>query len=89
LNTLIMLAFALVCSVGVNAYLWFSRDQQALSFQSKITGLEGEITKLKTEPQPTLEAKQILHDLTRGEALVRIRRVDPDDVLVRSPRGRV
>ena len=44
---------------------------------------------LKSNPQYSLDARQILHDLTRGEALVRIARVDPEDVLLRSPKGRL
>lgn len=40
-------------------------------------------------PQKTIDAAQVLHDLTRGDALVRITRVDPEDVLLRSPKGRM
>jgi hypothetical protein len=36
---------------------------------------------------PGRTAAEILHDLTRGAALVKIERVDPSDVLLRSPRS--
>lgn len=39
-------------------------------------------------PQKTIDAAQILHDLTWGSTLVTVTRVDPDDVLLRSPKGR-
>lgn len=82
--TLFFLAF----SLAINAFQWRDRKREASLFQSKILDAEAEAAKLKTEPQPTIDAKQILHDLTRGEALVRIRRVDPEDVVIRSPRDR-
>lgn len=34
----------------------------------------------------TIEAQQILHDLTAGEALVRIIPISPNDVFLRSPK---
>lgn len=42
----------------------------------------------KPPPQKTIDAAQILHDLTWGSTLVTVTRVDPDDVLLRSPKGR-
>ncbi len=36
---------------------------------------------------PSIAAAEILHDLTRGSALVRIERINPVDVLLRSPRA--
>lgn len=41
------------------------------------------------ESEPSYDARQLLHDLTRGEAVIRIKRIDPDDILIRSPRGRL
>lgn len=38
------------------------------------------------EPQ-SQDAKRLLMDLLRGDALVRITRIAPEDVLLRSPRG--
>lgn len=78
----------LVISLAANAFQWWERKRETSRLQSKIRDAEAEAAKLKTEPQPTTDAKQILHDLTRGEALVRIRRVDPEDVVLRSPRDR-
>lgn len=35
----------------------------------------------------TFDATMLLHDLTRGNALVKVTRVAPEDVILRSPRG--
>lgn len=44
-------------------------------------------TKLKKyQSEPSYEAQQLLHDLTRGSGLVKITRVDPSEVFLRSPR---
>lgn len=47
--------------------------------------------KLKKSPpkQETYDATALLHDLTAGRALVRIERIAPADVFLRSPRGNV
>jgi len=37
--------------------------------------------------EPSYDARLLIHDLTRGDALVRVSRVNPEDVLLRSPRG--
>lgn len=42
----------------------------------------------KPPPQKTIDATQILRDLTRGDALVKISRVDPENILLWSPKGR-
>ncbi|MES3012639.1 MAG: hypothetical protein V4750_02780 [Pseudomonadota bacterium] len=34
----------------------------------------------------TLTAEALLHDLTEGSALVRVERINPNDVFLRSPR---
>jgi hypothetical protein len=36
--------------------------------------------------QPSYEARMLIHDLTAGDALVRVTRVAPEEVLLRSPR---
>lgn len=38
------------------------------------------------KPQQTYDVRELLHDLTLGGALVQIKRVDPNDVFLRSPR---
>lgn len=38
-------------------------------------------------PTPTFGAEELLHDLTRGPALVRVERVDASNLLIRSPKG--
>lgn len=60
---------------------------------SEIAKLEQEIANLEARPVPkaketlTVEAQQILHDLTaHGEAIVRITPLSPTDIFWRSPR---
>jgi hypothetical protein len=38
------------------------------------------------KPTPTTDARQLLHDLTMGEAIVRIIPIDPSEIFIRSPR---
>lgn len=40
----------------------------------------------KPVEQLTVTAEQLLHDLTAGAALIRVERVNPADVFLRSPR---
>jgi hypothetical protein len=44
--------------------------------------------KFKKAPAQTLELRQFASDLFRGEALLRVTRIDPADILLKSPRGR-
>lgn len=37
----------------------------------------------------SLDATMLLHDLTRGAGLVKVTRIAPEDVILRSPRGAV
>jgi hypothetical protein len=42
----------------------------------------------KPGPVPTLEAEQLLHDLTaNGQAVLRVTVIDPRNLLLRRPRG--
>lgn len=43
--------------------------------------------KIAPKPQSDYDARMLLHDLTAGSGLVRVQRVAPEDVLLRSPRG--
>lgn len=57
----------------------------------KCEKMAAEIKALKSAPPPkketlTVEAQQILHDLTAGESIVRIIPISPGDVFWRSPR---
>lgn len=41
----------------------------------------------KHKPLESYEVRDLLHDLTSGDALVHIKRIAPTDVFLRSPRG--
>lgn len=45
------------------------------------------LRKLKKTAPLTTDARAMLHDLTSSAALVKVTRVDPQDILIRSPRG--
>ncbi len=47
---------------------------------------KAEIEALKKTPPLSVSAQELLHDLLRGSALVRIERISPADVLLRSPK---
>jgi len=40
----------------------------------------------KKQPTPTQDASELLADILRGGALVHVKRICPEDVLLRSPR---
>ena len=65
------LAFILTLSLTFNAYLYLI------------------IRKLNAQPPKrvlTVEAQQVLHDLTRGAAIVKITPVNPEEIFLRSPK---
>lgn len=45
-----------------------------------------ELEAAKKAPTPTISAEELLHDLTRGSAIIRVERISPADVMLRSPR---
>jgi hypothetical protein len=45
------------------------------------------LAEAKKAPAPTLEAQQLLHDLTAGGAIVRLECLNPADLLLRSPKS--
>lgn len=45
------------------------------------------LIKAKKAPAPTLEAKDLLANVLRGNAIVQIRVIDPENLMLRSPRG--
>ncbi len=47
---------------------------------------EAAMEKARKAPAPSLTAEALIHDLTSGAALVRIERLNPADVFLRSPR---
>lgn len=49
-------------------------------------GLGIYIASFKRRAPLSKSAEELLHDMTRGQALIRVTRVDPDDVFLRSPR---
>jgi hypothetical protein len=44
------------------------------------------LSQFKTQKTSTYDARQLLHDLTAGSAHVEIRRIDPNQYFMRSPR---
>lgn len=38
-------------------------------------------------PQKTIDAQQLLHEITGGQAILRINVIDPGDILLKSPRS--
>lgn len=40
----------------------------------------------KLKPTPTLEAEQLLHDLTKGSAIVKVEVIDPTNLILWNPR---
>jgi len=42
----------------------------------------------KPQPQPDYDATQLMHDLTAGPAIVKITRLNPTEIIMRSPRDR-
>lgn len=63
---------ALIVSVGINVICGWHLSRKAK----------------KIPPQETYDVQALLTDLLRGSALVKVERVSPADVLLRSPRGR-
>ena len=61
--------------------------QLRLKHDNEIEFLQEEIEKLKVEPKKTLtiDAQQVLHDLTRGGAVVKITPLDPTEIFYRAP----
>ena len=45
-----------------------------------------ELEAAKKKPAPTVTAEEILHDLTAGASLIRVERINPENVFLRSPR---
>ncbi len=53
----------------------------------KYQALRQALIAAKKAPHPTLDVEQLLHDLTRGPAVLRVEVVDAKNLLLRSPRG--
>jgi hypothetical protein len=45
------------------------------------------LIKAKKTPKPSYTAEMLMHDLTRGQAVIRIERVAPEDIFLRSPKS--
>lgn len=85
--TPVFAGFFLVSFV-LNIYLALQRIQKQSAYEILKRGyaeLEASVAKLKKVP--TYDAQQLLHDLTAGDAIVRIQRLGPTDYMVRSPKG--
>ncbi len=48
---------------------------------------QSQVDAAKKRPAPTLTAEELIHDLTRGPAVVRIERIDSTELFMRSPRA--
>lgn len=71
------LAFALsasLCGIG-----WLVVDRNRL--KSQITDLREYVAKKAKDP--SYDCRKLLHDLTEGDALVKITRIEPLDVFIR------
>ena len=83
---LLMDYLAVACvSSALTGLAWYFYEQSSLKkllFEHK-TALEAAV---KTPPL-SVSAEEILHDLTCGQSLVRIERINPGNVLLRSPRS--
>jgi len=44
------------------------------------------LRRLKTSPKQSVDARQLLHDLTKGRAIVKIEILDPAELFYRSPK---
>ena len=44
------------------------------------------LRRLKTSPKQSVDARQLLHDLTKGRAIVKIEILDPSELFYRSPK---
>ena len=44
--------------------------------------------KKATAPPPSLELREFLADLASGAGVIRVTRLDPSDLMLRSPKGR-
>lgn len=40
----------------------------------------------RKKPRPSITAENLMHDLTRGQAVIRIEVIDPSAILLRSPK---
>lgn len=73
--TLIILAAICVASVAFNLYQFKETEK-----------LQADIEALKRKGPESYEVRDLLRDLATGRALVKITRVEPMDVFLRSPR---
>lgn len=51
-----------------------------------VRSLKTNLQRTRKAPAPTLEAEQLLHDLTRGGSVVRVIPLNPEELFLRSPR---
>lgn len=90
-----LMALALLLGVSVvgNAFLFRELQSARRHYQAAERVSEAaakahaaELEKARKAPAPTLTAEALLHDLTAGGAVVRIERLNPADLFLRSPR---
>lgn len=84
---------AVLCSVSVNIILLIQARSKEKEIEmiredarNRIESALEDAAKSKKETL-TIDAQQILHDLTHGGAVVRITPIDPTQLFYRAPRG--
>lgn len=75
----------LILSIISNVFLFLRKAD----YKTKTILLSRENESLRKTPakQESYEATELLRDILAGEALVRVTRISPSDVLLRSPRS--
>lgn len=53
----------------------------------KNAALRSQLEAAKKAPALTVDAEKLLHDLTRGPAIIRVEVIDPKNLFLRSPNG--
>ena len=83
-----VLGLSLVVSLAFNVAAYVLAAKARKAFRVTVAGLEQKLAQAEKAPtrQLTVTAEELLHDLTAGAAVVRIERVNPADLWLRSPR---
>lgn len=82
-----ILGAGLLASFFANAVLTLRLiNRQAALVETRLAAAR-DLAALKAQSRTlTQTAEELLHDLTRGQAVVRVERIAPSDILLRSPR---
>jgi hypothetical protein len=77
------IALASLSAIIICLVAWFWATAEKLTSQlrdANVARIAADARAAKAEKEPTYEAKDLLHDLTEGAALVKITRISPLDV---------